>query len=437
VTLRRRVLVYLTLCAVASCVLTVAIAAALVRHKLIEQRLATLESQADVAVLVSGAPGYLRPGAHVYRVSNGRAIRVLSRTSTEVLDELPAHGDSSGRLTVAGRPFIYVSRRTATGLVVFIRSNRLSFAEWRPFLVSLALAGLGGMLLSVVLSALLARRLTAPIRELSIATGRLAGGDSGIAVPVDDQAKDELANLGRAFNAMATELERARTAQRQFLESVSHELKTPLTSVRGYAEALEDDAVPVADAARAITTEADRLQRLVSDLLDLARLGRSDFAVESQPLDLAAIGAAAVRRYVARAQDQRIELSLVGEQGSNSAIGDEGRVLQVISNLVENALRLTPEGGRVVVTARSNEIEVSDSGPGLSTEDLPRAFERFYLHTRYRSQRAVGTGLGLAIVEELVSAMSGEVTVENREGGGARFTVKLPTQSFDHREGFL
>ena len=118
---------------------------------------------------------------------------------------------------------------------------------------------------------------------------------------------------------------------------------------------------------------------------------------------------------------------LIEQQNSNAAIGDEGRVLQVISNLVENALRLTPEGGQVIVTARGNEIEVSDSGPGLSELDLPRAFERFYLHTRYRSQRAVGTGLGLAIVEQLVSAMSGEVTVENREEGGARFTVRLPT----------
>jgi signal transduction histidine kinase len=426
VTLRRRVLGYLTLCALASCVLTVAIAAALVRHRLIDQRLATLTSQADVAALVSGAPGYLRPGAHVYRISNGRAIRVLPQMAADVLKALPARGDSSGRLTVDGRPFIFVSRRTESDLVVFIRSNRLSFAEWRPFLVSLAVAGLGGMLLAALLAAGLARRLTAPIRELSVATGSLAAGDLGIAVAVDDQSKDELANLGRSFNAMAAELERARISQRQFLESVSHELKTPLTSVRGYAEALEDEAVPVADAARAITTEADRLERLVSDLLDLARLGRSDFAVERQPLDLAAIGATAVRRYGARAQEQGIELSLVAEQNSNTAIGDEGRVLQVISNLVENALRLTPEGGQVIVTARGNEIEVSDSGPGLREQDLPRAFERFYLHTRYRSQRAVGTGLGLAIVEELVSAMSGEVRVENRDGGGARFTVRLP-----------
>jgi two-component system, OmpR family, sensor kinase len=265
-----------------------------------------------------------------------------------------------------------------------------------------------------------------PIDQLAAATRRVASGEADVAVPVTGE--DELAELGHSFNAMAAELTSAREAQRSFLESVSHELKTPLTSIRGYAEALEEGAVSPKEGGRVVAAEADRLERLVFDLLDLARLERAGFTVEHRRVELSAIGAAAVQRHLPRAQELGVTLTSTRTDDDGAwAIGDEGRLLQATSNLIENALRLTPAGGLVEVSTGAGTIAVRDTGPGLAAEDLPRAFERFYLHDRYRSERAVGSGLGLAIVKELTSAMGGEVTATGRPGGGAEFQIRIPT----------
>jgi two-component system, OmpR family, sensor kinase len=434
-TLRRRVLAYLALAAVASCALTVGVAVILVRHRLAGQRSANLQSQANVLALAGGAPGALRVGDHVYRVGTGKPRRVRPRVAAKVLAALPTTGNGEGSFTIAGRSLIYAARQTANGRVVLIRGARLAFAEWRPFLVSLVLAGLGGAALATLLAWLLARRLTRPIGELSRATERVAAGEPGVEVPVE--GTDELAGLGRSFNAMSAELARARESQRRFLESVSHELKTPLTSIRGYAEAVHDGAVTPAEGGRVVAAEADRLERLVSDLLDLARLGREGFAVEHGPVDLAAIAETAVGRHLPRARELGVTLAVGGANGNGAtgdgtdgngawAVGDEGRLLQATSNLIENALRLTPRGGWVTVSARPGEIAVADTGPGLAAEDLPHAFDRFYLYNRYRSERAVGSGLGLAIVKELTAAMGGGVQAASRPGGGAEFTLTVP-----------
>ena len=418
-------LAYLAAAAVASCALTVGVGVVLVRHQLATARIANLVNQANVLAVVGGAPGALAAGVHVYRVGAGRPKRVRPLVAAAVLSAIPASADGQGTVSVDGRSIIYAARPTAAGRVVLIRPARLAFAEWRPFLFSLGLAGLGGALLAALLAWALARRLTRPIGELAAATERLAAGEAAVQVPVDGE--DELAGLGRSFNAMSAELERAREAQRRFLESVSHELKTPLTSVRGYAEALHEGAVTPAEGGRVIAAEADRLERLVSDLLDLARLGRSGFAVAPRPVDLAGVAATAVQRHRPRARELGVELILGSGPGTEAwALGDDGRLLQATSNLIENALRLTPAQGSVTIVARAGEITVADTGPGLAAEDLPRAFERFYLHDRYRSERSVGSGLGLAIVQELVAAMGGDVLVANRPAGGALFTIAIP-----------
>ena len=423
--LRRRVLAYLALAAVASCALTVGVAVVLVRHRLAGQRASNLQAQANVLALAGGAPGALRAGEHVYRVGMGKPKRVRPRVASAALAALPTTGTGQGAVTVLGRSLIYAARQTVYGRVVLIRGARLAFAEWRPFLASLVLAGLGGAALATMLSWLLARRLTRPIGELSRATGRVAAGEPEVEVPVE--GSDELAELGRSFNAMSAELGRARESQRRFLESVSHELKTPLTSIRGYAEALSDGAVTPAEGGRVVAAEADRLERLVSDLLDLARLGREGFAVEHRPVDLASVTHTAVQRHLPRARELGVSLSAGADKGDRAwAMGDEGRLLQATSNLIENALRLTPAGGAVTVSARPGQIAVADTGPGLAAEDLPHAFDRFYLYNRYRSERAVGSGLGLAIVKELTAAMGGGVHASSRPGEGAEFTLTVP-----------
>lgn len=422
-TLRRRVLGYMALATIASCTLTVVVAVVLVRHQVASRRLANMENQAQVLTLAGVGSGAHRADERVFRVGSGRPRRVAAPVAAAILARLPPVGAAQGRIEVSGASLLFVARRGLGGRIVLIRSARLAFAEWRSLLWSVALAGLGGALLAVLLSVLLARRLTRPIGALSEATGRLADGATGVSVPVDGD--DELAQLGRSFNEMSAELERTRESQRRFLESVSHELKTPLTSILGYADALQDSAVTPAQGAAVIGEEARRLERLVQDLLELARVGRADFAVERDPVDLGAVVVAAVERHLPQARDLGVLLS-VDVTDDAAAIGDAGRLLQATSNLVENALRITPAGGRVDAAAAEGQISVSDTGPGLREEELPHAFERFYLFERYRTERLVGSGLGLAIVAELLGAMGGAVSATNRPAGGTVFTLSVP-----------
>lgn len=423
--LRRRVLAYLALAAIVSCTLTVAFGVVLVRRHVARQALTQLRSTADVVAVVGGPPGARRAGDHVYRVDARRLHAAGPRFTAAVLAAVGPKLDSEATIHVHGHAYSEVSRATARGRIILLRRSDLPFAQWRPFLEALALAGLVGALFAVALAAVLARRLTRPIHSLAEATHRLADGESAVTVPVE--GSDELADLGRSFNRMSAQLARAQEAQRTFLESVSHELKTPLTSVRGYAEALGEGAVAPDDAARVIAVEAGRLESLVVDLLDLARLGRADFSIADEPVDLADVADAVVTRHEVRARELAVTLTQDGA-GPGQVRGDAGRLLQAASNLVENALRLTPPGGTVTVRVVSAGLEVCDTGPGLEEADLGRAFERFYLYDRYRADpgRAVGSGLGLALVAQLVAAMGGQVRVANRPGGGACFAISLP-----------
>jgi two-component system sensor histidine kinase BaeS len=225
---------------------------------------------------------------------------------------------------------------------------------------------------------------------------------------------------------MAGELGRARAGQRRFLESVSHELRTPLTAIRGWGEGLVEGVVSPPQAGQVITDEARRLERLVGDLVELGRFGREGFAVLREPVDLAVVARDAIARHSPRAAELGIVLTAENTASPAMAIGDPDRLLQITGNLIENALRLTPPGGRITVTAGPGRLTVSDTGPGLDGQDSDRAFERFYLSERYRSERAVGSGLGLAIVRELSERMGGAAHAGAAPGGGAQFTVTLP-----------
>jgi len=218
-------------------------------------------------------------------------------------------------------------------------------------------------------------------------------------------------------------LERSRTVTRDFLMSVSHDLRTPLTSIRGYAEALSEGTVTKpAERRRAagiIETEARRLERLVSDLLDLARLDARQFTLQPEPVDVGAVVQATTEGFHPLAREYGITVEVELEETPDRLL-DPDRLAQVVANLVENALKFA--AARVQVRAGASadgvRIEVADDGPGIPPDDLPRVFERLY-SPRSGQPRAVGTGLGLAIVHELVSAMGGTVTVESggRPGG--------------------
>src|SRR6185437_15049306 len=300
-----------------------------------------------------------------------------------------------------------------------------------PYVLGLLIAAAAGGLLAALAAFLLARRIARPVDRIAAAARTLAGGTHPEPVPVEGAT--EIATLAGAFNELAAQLRRADEAERNFLLSVSHELKTPLTAIRGYAEAVEDGAVEPREAAATVASEARRLERLVKDLLDLARMNRTDFGVTNTEIDLTEVVEDAVRRYEQQAAAFGVELHTVAD-GPAPAVADADRVLQVVSNLVENALRLTPAGGEVRVVAAPGLLRVEDTGPGLAEDDTEHAFERFYLHERYGLERRVGTGLGLAIVKELTLAMGGTVEVESRPGTLTVFTVRLGVPKVASRE---
>jgi two-component system, OmpR family, sensor kinase len=326
-------------------------------------------------------------------------------------------------VTIEGTRYFYAARLVGGKALVLLRPTDTIQSAWLPHLEGL-LVGAGAAVILAVLAAFgLARTIARPVGRVAEATQRLAL--EGKAAPVPVEGSRELAALATSFNDMADQIERARAAERAFLLSVSHELKTPLTAIRGYAEALAEGVLPVEEGIGTIQREAVRLEALVQDLLQVARMNRSEFTVRSEPIDLAAAAAEAVQRYEAKARSFGVLLEADGD-GPAPATGDAERMLQVVSNLVENALRLTPAGGSVRIHTAPGELAVEDTGPGLKAEELPHAFERFYLTSRYRGERPVGTGLGLAIVKQLVEGMGGRVEVASAPGGPTRFTVRLP-----------
>ena len=330
---------------------------------------------------------------------------------------------AQGTVTVDGERNFYAARRVGKRALVLLRPTRLGATASKPFLEGLLLAALAGAAFAALVSFLLARAISRPVRRVAQAARSLADERSPAPVPVEGAR--ELALLAESFNHMATQLGKARAAERSFLLSVSHELKTPLTAIRGYAEGLADGAVSVDEAVETIGREGARLERLVRDLLDLARMNKSEFSVHAEPIDLGVAARETVRRYEAQARAFGVTLEAVAPLAA-PAIGDGDRTLQVVSNLVENALRLAPPDGVVRVIAEPGSITVEDTGPGLKPDELPRAFERFFLYSRYGGERPVGTGLGLAIVKELTEGMSGTVEVESEPGRLTRFVVRLP-----------
>ena len=328
--------------------------------------------------------------------------------------------DSDGETRYRGTRELYSYRTLPRRGLLMMRPASLGSSAWRPFLVDLLFAALAGVVLAAALSLFVARSITRPLRRVGAATRALAAGERHEPLPAE--GTDELAGLADAFNRMAVQLAASQAAERDFLLSVSHELKTPLTAIRGYAEGLADGAFDEQEAARVIALEAGRLERLVRDLLDLARMQRSEFAVGTEPVDLAEVAREVVRRHDAAARDFGVSL---GSEGSEAWVdADHDRLLQVASNLVENALRVTPSGGRVTVRTEPGLLAVADTGPGIAPDDLPHAFERFYLYDKNGKDRPVGSGLGLAIVRQLVTAMGGTVEVQS-SGNGTTFEVRL------------
>ena len=340
---------------------------------------------------------------------------------------------ASGTVVYVGVP-VTLQRRPSVVGVILARPVAVARGVLGGLIFRVMLAALIALVVAIAVSAVLAKRLAKPVHDVSQAATRVAHGDLSQRVPIAED--EELAALGEAFNDMANALAESQRREREFLASVSHELRTPITAIRGYAEAIEDGAVKgaagQAEAVGVIRSEADRLEHMVQDVMDLARVGSAEFHLDVRAVDLSST----LRETIAAHQNEgkNASVSLMTDVPESLAIeSDPHRIRQVVSNLIQNALRVTSSGGTIRVSARaegtSAVIEVADTGPGIERDDLPHVFERSYLWRASKGVRPVGTGLGLAIVRELVTALGGRVTVDSVVGQGTTFRIILPARA--------
>jgi two-component system sensor histidine kinase BaeS len=270
-----------------------------------------------------------------------------------------------------------------------------------------------------------------PLRAAAAAARQISAGDRRVRLAAGSPG--EVAAVSTALNDLAAALASSEDRQRLFLTSISHELRTPLTTMKGYAEALADGLVAggeVREVGQTMLAEGQRLDRLVADLLALARLEADDFPLEVVRVDLVGLATAAVSSWTSRCEAVGVVLHADVPPYPVMVATDPGRVRQVVDGLLENALRVVPPGGPIVLQvadlAGSGVLEVRDGGPGLTDEDLAVAFDQGALHGRYQGVRAVGTGLGLALAHRLVSRLGGRLEAGHAPEGGARMTVVLP-----------
>ncbi|NMO51253.1 HAMP domain-containing protein [Actinoplanes sp. TBRC 11911] len=363
----------------------------------------------------------------------GLPDRVVQRVAGGTLVDTRAGGK-----LVVGRPLsgvnsgVVLTRDAATGIAL-----RVLGSVW--------IALLAGLLGGVLAGALLARVIVRPFRLAASAAGKLSAGDRS--VRISRRGPDEAAELADAFNQLAAALQTSEGRERDFLLSVSHELRTPLATIRGYAEALADGVMDAEKAAPTMIAEAERLDRLISDLLVLSRLEAADLPLDIVAVDLTELIRAAGDAWRARWPALTLELP----DHPVVVRTDPVRIRQVIDGLCENALRVVPAGRPLVLAVRDETpvggrdeapvggrdeaamgahdaatVEVRDGGPGLTDDDLAVAFERGALNRKYRGVRKVGSGLGLALAARLVTRLGGRITAGHAPEGGAMFTVRLP-----------
>jgi two-component system sensor histidine kinase BaeS len=300
--------------------------------------------------------------------------------------------------------------------------------EWMTLLQRLAVALAVGLAASVGLAWYLSRRISGPMRQLAVAADRIADGRYDVDIP-EVQSDDELAHLADRFREMAARLAEADERERNFLMSVSHELRTPLTAIRGHVDALREGVVEDPELRSAsldvIALEGERLSRLVGDILDLAKLDAHRFTLLQEEVDMEALTEQAYSAFSEEARRRAIDYRR--DVNARPVIVTDGdRVLQIISNLLSNAFRWTPDGGRIGLSleqANGNvAVAVADTGPGIGDEERDRIFRPFVSR-----DGAGGTGLGLAIARELAVALGGRIDLESEPGRGSRFQLVLPS----------
>ncbi len=360
------------------------------------------------------------------RGDRDRAARLLETDGQAAVGRVIA---SLERLTDMTQAALNESQLQASAALGRVRSDvtRLGDRTWRAVAVALiaaVLAALGG-------TALIAVRMTRSLRRLAGATASLAEGSFQ---PVPVQSGDEIGALARAFNSMAARLREADQVKEQFYATMSHELRSPLTSAREAAHLLQQGGPgPLTEKQEKLVTiihgSTDRLLRLVSQVLDLSRLSAGLLPIERRWFDVDRAARRAVKEVRVQANERGVALNYDSTPGVFELFGDEDRIVQMLVNLLANGVRFTPAGGavslRLLDAGAELELQVEDTGVGIPAEAIPHVFERYWqAHGGHG-----GSGLGLAIVRGLVEAHAGRVTVDSREGKGTRFSVFLPRKA--------
>ena len=322
---------------------------------------------------------------------------------------------------------VKLGSKTFGALIVAKPVTRLN-QGWLPLVWRLLPAFLAGVAIATLLALYLSRRITRPVVALAGAADEVATGHYDVAVP-EVPGRGEISDLSSRFRQMAAQLREAEELERNFLMTVSHELRTPLTAIRGHVEALlegvVEDETARTKSLEIISLETDRLERLVGDVLDLAKLDTRRFTLLREEVDMERLLDRAYSSFGEEARRRSIEYRR--NVSAKPVIETDGdRVLQVISNLLANAFRWTPDGGRVdlglVQVNGTVRVAVEDTGPGIAADERERIFRPFW------SRDGGGTGLGLAIARELAVALGGGVSLESEPGRGSRFELVLPAR---------
>ena len=304
-------------------------------------------------------------------------------------------------------------------------------SAWQDLIPQLVIAAAIALLASAVVAALISRSISRPLARITHAAQEMAHGKYD--QKLDVRGTDEVGRLGQAFDAMARQVSQSHRTMRDLLANVSHELKTPLTSIQGFSQALEENAIAspeeCREAARIINEETQRMRHLVDDLIELSKLESGQTVMERERLDLGDLLRVCARRFEWQVRDRGATLQV--EAGSLPPVeGDERRLEEAFSNLIDNAVRHTPAGGVIDVRALAENgavrVAIHNTGSYIPPDELPRIFERFFQLDRHRARGAGGAGLGLAIASEVVQAHRGSISATSDRDQGTEFVVSLP-----------
>ena len=289
-----------------------------------------------------------------------------------------------------------------------------------------------GSVIALLLGVFLSRTLTRPIRELTRATHAVSEGDLSQQVPV--RSNDELGELAIAFNKMSAELSRSINSRKQMTADIAHELRTPLSLILGHAEAVHDGVLPpTQENFEIIREEATRLEHLINDLRILSLADAGELTINLQTIEPRRLLQEVASLYQYQTQKKNISLELDIASPLSTIEVDPGRMTQVLTNILDNAMRHTPEGGRIIMAARQQqdriELSILDSGQGLQTDDINHIFDRFYRTDPARQREEGGSGLGLAIARSIVQAHGGQLSAQSEAGQGLKIMIRLPGKS--------